>query len=1399
MNGLKVTGRLRQGVWSRDQGGPGDKATATMMEEEVTLPSPTDTPYRTPSSPRSQVCDDISPATTPPPIPEEYNSRRRSADSLNPALDNKISPLDPRRFTPTLHASLVSEILSLRRDLEHKTDDIEKLEQSLHQSHQQNETLNANLLNSNKQTREVKRQMQLLEGGTLSAITDLSKERDDARNDFNDLRRRLEQSQKRVKGQEEQTERTQHLWNKERDAWLAEKRGLETKAQIAEGRLKVVLSEVANIQANDRPHSPVRRVDSRSSMHESPSRGPRRNRRHSANSINSDHAGGRMSVLSFANGVSFNLADELAFDEEEEEHMNEHLNDIDEQPEDGRVSPDALPEEQHEGPQRPSSSLSLKARKVLGMPLDLSDKDAKEMIDPVKTVESPKRASADYVDQAIQFSPPSSPPPPRTETRSDTRTDSRSTRHSRPADLQLNRQSVISSGLGSPQYRNAPASPTESLDTDCRTDSRYDSRYAPWNNPGVIMVSSSCQTIEILPTPPLTPEKTEAVLATIHESEVESVEMTTTGTQTEPMEVKVQTQKGWHHTTTDSGDLRVPLINIIPPTSRPATPDTAVVLPPRTKNAGMQVNLEDLNIYRSAGMQTEEIRVDRRNIMPFAQMPLQSAMKGSLPARAGATLLKRKPSPSASVLNSQRMNMSASRVPPTNDNGPLKGDGFGPSLPRPVRGSSLFQGFDDEGGEYEDDKFETDTFTEDDIFTRPTAKFTLNRGKLMSQDTTLEDIGESDHAASAGEAAAMDNLRQSEDSLPPDMKKFFAQGRNTPPNIPPRQAPAPKNLRRVPSAKSNNMRRAALISSGSAAHRATGSQSTNASTETSQAPFPVPLRYSSARIGKSVSEGGRTSRGSSNASPTKMSRLKGKHILRKSRSGPAISPHAQNRKSRSRSPPLESRVSIVPEMPTFQMPPEPPAFLNEPYDGRPTEASAPRPSIATGPNRKATHIKTNSDAVSMHQTSVVDSIAQTMVGEWMYKYVRRRKSFGMTDRTQDLENKSIDEISTSVTHNGVRHKRWVWLAPYERAVMWSSKQPTSGSALMGGKSGRKLTIKSVLDVKDDNPMPKGSTTGPQFSRSILILTPQRALKFTATSQERHFVWLTALSFLSHSPLSVNDLTAGPPPLPPGDQIMQPPPPPSLTGSFRRRPIRDSIRIAKGSARPYPGLRSFTTDSSFPGNASQQDLRNTLQSRDYYDPTTDPALPPTIKRFHSRKRSNTAPRAPPTSFRGFTSRDIVKPLPDPHSSSVAGSTAITSTNGSDRGLYTPSLGMPSGSSSRRGSEASNTLPPLPPQLSMDAFIDHQRPGMLPPISTNRGGFIGGAPSGSDKYNMLRSGTLKKKEMGYWGIEDGRGSISPVDSLMHAEMMAAGGPGSGEGSGWGSVRGSAESRRDPFKGF
>jgi len=234
------------------------------------------------------------------------------------------------------------------------------------------------------------------------------------------------------------------------------------------------------------------------------------------------------------------------------------------------------------------------------------------------------------------------------------------------------------------------------------------------------------------------------------------------------------------------------------------------------------------------------------------------------------------------------------------------------------------------------------------------------------------------------------------------------------------------------------------------------------------------------------------------------------------------------------------------------------------------------------------------------------------------------------------------------------------------------------------------------------------------------------------------------------------------------------PTPSLAGSLRRRPIRDSIRIAKKPVRVGPGPRSFTTDGSLP----VQDSRP--QSRDYYDPTQDPALPPIILR-HSRKRSNTAPRAPPTSFRSFSAKEAAPTMSGP-GSAYSQSVRSTAVYSSDRGLYTPSAGMQSIVSSRRGSEASNSGPPPIPT----AFLDKD------PANTMRmDAFIDGktsTSSGRPSVNFLRSGQIKRKDLGYWGLEQGRDSISPVDSLLHNEMMMASS----------STRGSSDSR-DPWRGF
>lgn len=84
------------------------------------------------------------------------------------------------------------------------------------------------------------------------------------------------------------------------------------------------------------------------------------------------------------------------------------------------------------------------------------------------------------------------------------------------------------------------------------------------------------------------------------------------------------------------------------------------------------------------------------------------------------------------------------------------------------------------------------------------------------------------------------------------------------------------------------------------------------------------------------------------------------------------------------------------------------------------------------------------------ETHLVDAIAATMVGEWMWKYIRKRKSFGIAEESVH----DLGEGAANFTGHGTRHKRWVWLSPYERTIMWDNKQPTSGDALLG-KKGRK--------------------------------------------------------------------------------------------------------------------------------------------------------------------------------------------------------------------------------------------------------------------------------------------------------------------------------------------------------
>ena len=231
--------------------------------------------------------------------------------------------------------------------------------------------------------------------------------------------------------------------------------------------------------------------------------------------------------------------------------------------------------------------------------------------------------------------------------------------------------------------------------------------------------------------------------------------------------------------------------------------------------------------------------------------------------------------------------------------------------------------------------------------------------------------------------------------------------------------------------------------------------SSNYSTQSVAPPFPIPNRSSSRIVPHPQSEGSQSPTPQYNdvfgnrGSRLNRSQNGKESSLRKVQSAAVIRPSARKtspKKSirrRRRSPDLTPVQSMLVESPApTQFPvtdaPTPSrGDLAYEYVKASEESSKP---LGTG---------VSSIPRQSEETSLVDAIAATMVGEWMWKYIRRKKSFGVQEDFPVGEDGSVN-----IAAGTSRHKRWVWLSPYERTIMWDSKQPTSNSALLG-KKGRK--------------------------------------------------------------------------------------------------------------------------------------------------------------------------------------------------------------------------------------------------------------------------------------------------------------------------------------------------------
>jgi hypothetical protein len=1032
------------------------------------LPSPSDTSYQTPRMSNSRrssrhASHSRTGSSSPPPMPSSSPPPMPGSSPATNGDDYKTNShgheddvlTDPRRFTPTLHASLVSEILNVRRELDSKHKFIEDLEVNLKNARDESDELKEKLSTSDKDRRQLKRQFQQLEHGTLAALEELAKDRDGAKNTCVDVKNKLEAAQTKIKTQEEDAERRHAIWEKEKNVWEAEKRGYERRVHITETRLKTVLEELAahheatELQASglDGDDDDITRDSGIGDDHSetasvqcSPMRKSKHHRSLSTSSRRSLNKLYRFSIQSTTggdgvrgNGIS--LADELQLDEEDEDFAEE---DEEEDFQEHEVKARRALES------RQSHHQDDKAKRILGLmsenrmgglqqPIDL---DERRFQDQNGSIEFRPEARLPYVDTGVQFSPPPSPVVAATV-------------------KDLEKVPEVASPLNDDQIeanqrrKRVTASPPPVIDRGQQMSPIPDEKPVK-----VIMVSSASQTIEDRPiSPPPTPKiitpPTSPIVATLPPPKPECVSISTqTDPSEEPKSPAFLEDAPPRARTSVPYPIIIPSIAIHPPLSAPPSPTLKeTVLPPGTKNVSCQT-MPFVITMESVGIQTEEIRTDKRlwqklpphllpsfvNSNPPTPDSKQRSVSDKSPMNRAAFYSPRSGSPAPDHIPSSPPPMPSPpgvehRYPGNNDNGPLNGEGSAPR--RPFRDSSLFAGFEDDDEEMElpDEKhssFQTPSSAGRllkhvrHFGTRPSP--VPEDREVVSKPRNQQEQGasSSQSGSSAGRAS---------------LEKARANGKM----------------------KSGSIRRSAMIQNGAVAHAQRSRTPSIGSIGSSRLsggsvgpPFPVPDRASSRKLfPHSKSEG--------SSSPTPKSgggifgqrrgptprQLVRKDSLRKVRSATAIQRNNSRGRNRSRSPPLEQPAS-----PNF--PPLPKDNIPVPSKVYPSQRSGEKLLAA-----EMTDVNGKTDGGRASQGTVIDAIAATMVGEWMWKYVRRRKSFGVTgDPEKETIGRPGTDGSVNVTGNGVRHKRWVWLSPYERAVMWSTKQPSSNSALMG-KSGRK--------------------------------------------------------------------------------------------------------------------------------------------------------------------------------------------------------------------------------------------------------------------------------------------------------------------------------------------------------
>ena len=920
-----------------------------------------------------------------------------------------------------LNAKFVAHIHQLQRELESKNNYVLNLEEQLHATKEDHANLTLAVEKNAREAKSNSRQMQSLQGCAEVAVEEMGKERDAAVASLAEARKRLDVVQKKMRNQEQETNSIHEIYEREKHSWASERTRLERKVNLTEDRLRIVLAEVTDSQVNmQQPSGPTHyrkrsidaaeleaidenkvgnfeRPDSRTSNTSSRDGWKSRNTRSSVMITATGGMGKRMGMT---------LADELPDEYDEEDYF-------DDEDEDDRRASLSQP--------RPFSAQShiqsSKARRLLGLTVESEDAGIEggqvpEVQTSTKSVEldqeKPLPVLPRYTDGATQFSPPDSPS-----------VGSLSTAQTQ--DVWCNNEQK--------RFSADQATPLSLLDCHLSKPST--------------MVSTASQTIEQPISPPDTPIiKEKSVFAL--DPPASRAEMVTSSTQTE--EPSLASSAGTRADDAIPG-LHVPVIAIHPPNAGSASDRTSVVLPPQTKNVGVQAAMKPSPL-RSVSVQTEEIRIDQRpvklppHLLPSAissnpPSPVSEVRSPTVePPRRKAPLPPlREPPPVDPNLKRPKLFSEPTGDEYLNDDGPLV-KGSHTKIKRPVRNGSLFAGFDDSN------------VAERGILTE--AEWTdeeLRKAKAPAR-RTLTKVGDSWKLVPRTKDALLERLESHREALEESKSRTLWDDFDD-------DAPEPSERPEQAAAARRADEGNATVASNGTVAQAQRRRSPSAppplvgGSITSAPPFPVPTRYSSRRAAQSASDGARspTPRSTSffgiqrskeeGRPPTK------KPMLRKVRSAAATTKHSKEAGPYGEQSPQSpsSTYSFNESLP----PPIPKRSSNRinGYDLRSTSHQSDQPTTS-----QASVVEQVEDE-GVSTPAIVDAVAFAMVGEWMWKYTRRRTSFGKPE-PQGREFESPKD-------NGPRHKRWVWAVPIEKAILWSAKQPTSGSTLLG-KNARKREL-----------------------------------------------------------------------------------------------------------------------------------------------------------------------------------------------------------------------------------------------------------------------------------------------------------------------------------------------------